>query len=204
MSQHAFILILGCLFIGICCSPKSNFSNQTIPVAKTIRDSTNIQTINFPREWVGNWEGNLSVYNAKGKTQVIQMGLNISPSDSIGTYNWTILYGQDSMQQIRNYLLKTIDESVGHYLIDEKNGILLDAFFIHNELKSIFDVMGNTLIVSYKLEKKNILFMVEVFPSKEIRTSGDTIINSLEIPKVKSYQHTTKQLAHLQKKYLVE
>jgi hypothetical protein len=128
------------------------------------------------------------------------MSLDLQVTDKTGVFDWIITYGQDSTLQRRVYQLQEIDATYGHYLIDEKNGILLDAYFIHEELISIFEVMGNTLLTSYQFHKDEIIFSVKVYSSKEVRISGDTLIEGQEIPTVLSFKPTVNQIARLQKR----
>ena len=162
------------------------------------------QPFSFPQDWLGFWTGNLNIYKAAGLSDQITMALDIAKTDTTGLYNWTIIYGVDSTAQRRAYQLKEINPKIGHYLIDEKNGILIDAYFIQNELNSIFEVMGNTLIISYALKNSVLEFTVKVFPSKEKRVSGDNKGENLEIPKVRSFELKSAQVAKLYKKCLVE
>ena len=170
----------------------------------TLIKSTLDKPFSFPHDWLGYWSGKLNIYNSAGLSDQITMALDISKTDSIGLYNWTIIYGTDSTAQRREYQLKEIDSQIGHYLIDEKNGILIDAFLIQNELNSIFEVMGNTLIISYALKNSELQFTVKVFPSKEKRISGDIEYETQEIPTVKSFELKSVQTAKLYKKCLVE
>ena len=90
-------------------------------------DSHSLINYVFPDDWLGNWLGDLRIYNSQGLKQTIPMSLELSKTDTIGKFNWAIIYGQDSTAQKRDYQLIEIDSSKGHYLIDEKNGIFLDA-----------------------------------------------------------------------------
>lgn len=158
----------------------------------------------FPEDWLGYWTGNLQIYGPTGLKQTVLMSLDLAITDTVGVYTWAIIYGQDSTVQRRAYQLIEIDTSIGHYLIDEKNGILLDTYHIHDELSSVFEVMGNTLLTSYKLENNEMIFSVKLFPSEAIRVSGDTLIANQEIPKVSSFQLKTTQVARLQKSILTK
>ena len=201
-----FLLYISCLTILLLsCSQRSikpNYSKGE--VIRTTLDTLPSTNYDFPNDWLGNWAGNLEIYNSQGLKQTIPMSLELSTTDTAGVYTWAIIYGQDSTAQKRDYQLIEIDSSKGHYLIDEKNGIFLDAYHIHDELSSIFKVMDNILLTSYKIENDELLFSVKVFPSKEVRISGDTLIGNQEIPQVTSFQLTVNQIARLQKKCLVE
>lgn len=204
MKQSIFYVFCVVILHGSC-SPKLESGKFLDSEQKLIlADSSTIGEYIFPDDWLGYWSGNLNIYNSKGLKQTIPMSLDLSKTDTSGIYTWAIIYGQDSTAQRRDYQLMEVDASTGHYLIDEKNGILLDAYHIHNELNTVFEVMGNTLLTSYKIENDELEFSVKLFPSEEVRVSGDTIIESQDIPKVSSFNLTVSQIARLQKKCLVE
>jgi len=161
-------------------------------------NSTDYELI-FPNNWLGFWEGDLNIYNEMGLKQTLPMSLDHSISDVSGTYNWAIIYGSDSIAGRRDYVLKEVDKSKGHYIVDEKNGILLDAYLIDNELISVFDVMGNSLISTYKIEGNNMIFEIMMYKSQHLNITGDTIIGTDTIPPVKSYKPFVRQKAVLTK-----
>lgn len=197
------IIIL--FFLGLSCSQKRL---NIKPDFLTENDSNLISAINpnysFPHDWLGYWSGELNIYDSTGLNNQLEMALDISKTDTIGVYNWTIIYGADSMEQKRKYQLKELDSTTGHYLIDEKNGILLDVYLFNNELNSIFEVSGNTLFITYKRVLENLIFSVKVYSSKEIRISGNIKDQNQEIPIVNSFKLKTTQEALLHKNCLVE
>jgi len=196
MRSCLFLVCLTYLIIG--CSPKNIRSNPGAIINQPA-DTALIKEYIFPEDWLGYWTGDLEIYDANGLKQIVPMSLDLSETDTSDVYTWAIIYGQDSTAQRRDYQLKEIDATTGHYLIDEKNGIILDAYHLHNELNSVFEVMGNTLLTSYKREKNEMIFSVKLFPSTAIRVSGDTLIANQDIPKVNSYQLTVSQTARLNK-----
>lgn len=147
--------------------------------------------------WTGNWAGELIIYSAPGyeKINSVHMELHISKTDSAGIYNWHIIY-RDSTKDHRKYLLRTIDESKGKYLIDERDGIMLEADLLGNKLISRFIVQGSLIDIAYEQESDRIIF--EVFAGSETpeSTSGSTAENII----VSSYKVTNYQKAYLLKK----
>ena len=156
--------------------------------------------LNFPDDWLGFWEGELHIYNEIGLKQSLPMALDNSTTNITGQYTWAIIYGSDSIAGRRDYLLKEVDKSNGHYIVDEKNGILLDAYLIDNELISVFEVMGNSLTSTYKREGNNMIFEIMMYKSQHVSITGDTIIGTDTIPPVKSYKPIVTQKAILTKK----
>jgi hypothetical protein len=59
------------------------------------------------------------------------MELRIHPADSINTWTWQIIYGSES-EDNRPYNLIKKDTSGIHWVIDEKDGIILDQYWVGN------------------------------------------------------------------------
>lgn len=153
----------------------------------------------FLESWQGTWTGDLQVYNWEGLRQEVPMQLEITQLDSI-SYSWKIHYGDPKDDKgLRNYLIKSHNPARGHYIIDENNGILIDAYYIDGELISTFAVAGNLLSSMYKKVDGAIHFDI-YFGSETHTTTGDTIIGEDTIPPVKIYPHRGRQKAILHKK----
>lgn len=153
----------------------------------------------FPDDWLGYWTGDLHIYNESGKTMTIPMALDNAPTGIDSVWTWAIIYGEDTISGRRDYELQVVDSSKGHYVVDEKNSIYLDAFLLDNSLISTFKVGGSYLQSTYELDGEDMIFNISVFPEKEIRTSGDTIHLGEDIPLVYSYKNTVLQRARLRK-----
>jgi len=153
----------------------------------------------FPQDWLGNWEGTLTIYSSTGKQQELPMMLKNSATENDSIFNWVIVYGQDSLADERNYLLKVIHQPSNHYVVDEQNGIILDGWVFDNEFVSIFDVMGNQITTRYKRNGEYMDFDIIMNKIDIFQVSGDTIINGENIPEVNSYRPLVSQKARLTK-----
>lgn len=150
----------------------------------------------FPQSWVGTWSGNLEIYNWSGLQQEVPMQLYITQIDS-NSYTWKIHYGDPTDEKgIRAYTLHTADKNRGHYIIDENNGILIDAYYIDGELLSTFEVMGNLLSSVYQKAGEQLQYDI-YFGSSTYTSTGDTIIGQDTIPEVRIYPHHGRQKATL-------
>jgi len=149
----------------------------------------------FPEAWIGEWEGQLEIFRGQKKVQEIYMGLNILPIDST-TYTWTIIYGDGEKRQERKYEIKPKNKEAGHYIIDEKNSILLDDYLIGNTLYSRFEVQKSLLLISYEKMGERIIF--EVISGK---LDNPTLTGGQDsIPNVNSYPISIGQKAILKRK----
>lgn len=96
----------------------------------------------LPEEWHGLWKGDLPL--PQGGT--IPMSLEVEPLEESNGVTWRITYGE----QVRDYELLPGDEP-GLYVVDEKNGILLDMRLDGDVLFCAFDVADTMLIARYEL-----------------------------------------------------
>jgi hypothetical protein len=88
----------------------------------------------FPQSFIGHWKGTLEWYQSgKQEPQKVTMQLIIRPADTAGQYTWQLIYGERG-EDNRPYLLKPVDSAKGHWVVDERNGILLDAYLVGNKL----------------------------------------------------------------------
>lgn len=165
--------------------------------------STSHQHKTFPDEWLGVWEGTLHIYNHQNILQSIPITLENLPTDSADIFQWVIIYGEDKIKGKRDYVLKTKDKSKGHYVIDENNGILIDAYVVENKLISHFEVMGNHLTSIYERKDDQMIFEIIVNKSFPVQVSGNIKAEGQEdIPEVKSYPIIGYQKAILSRKTL--
>lgn len=166
----------------ICCLTVNAHSQQSL--------------MQFPEDWLGRWYGELNIYQGQKINQTLPMQIIVSPSDSTDQYTWSLIYGADSIAGLRAYTIKPINKSIGHYVIDEHNSILIDAYIQSDALISSFDVMGANLTAIYRRQDDELIFEIIVHRSKPIRTTGNTD----EIPKVDAFPVTSYQKAILKRR----
>ena len=137
-----------------------------------------------------NWHGFLSGSRPKH----VPMQLLIQPSaDTAGHFTWHIIY-KDQSKDSRPYRLKPVDTLTGHWLIDERNGILLDQYWVGNRFSGAFSVSNATIVNTYYLEDDKLIVEFISYPLKSVRTSGK---GNKEIPFVESYAVKSFQRAVL-------
>ncbi|KIC94713.1 hypothetical protein [Flavihumibacter solisilvae] len=149
----------------------------------------------FPGGWVGRWKGTLEWYQGVNKREPVQMELHVLPADSADHYSWRLIYGEGQKDN-RPYLLKPFDKSKGHWLIDEKNSIVLDQFFIGGRFFGSFTVGGNTITNSYWLSGDSLVVEFYNIQEKPIAVTGG---RDSTVPKVKSYGVRSYQRAVLRR-----
>lgn len=154
----------------------------------------------FPDDWLGRWEGELHIFSPKDTIQTIKMLVNNQATDSINVNTWTLTYGEDTIVGKRDYVLRPVDISKGHWVVDEKNSIFLDGYVFDNTFTHVFAVMNNLLTTRMTIESNNTMtFEVMVSQDKPIRNSGNGKHNGEDIPEVKSYVITAYQRANLKR-----
>lgn len=146
----------------------------------------------FPKDYFGIYRGDLEITNTKGKKS-IGMEFHLTKTDSIGIYNYKIIYIFDGKRNDRNYTLKTIDAQKGEYVIDENNGIVLGAKLVDNVLHNVFEVDGNLLITTEAFFDDYMTFEI-IFSAKKTKTVTKTTEGETEVI---SYPVTVTQKARL-------
>ena len=152
------------------------------------------QTNDFPGGWVGNWKGEMHWFRTgKPEPQKVNMELRIQPGDSAGHYTWGIMYGPAS-EDNRPYILKPKDSATGHWVIDERNGIVLDQFWVGNTFCGAFTVQNNTIVNSYRMVNDQLVVEFFSVGARPLTISGNGTEDS---PRVDSYRVGSYQKAIL-------
>ncbi len=152
----------------------------------------------FPESWRGQYKGKLEIYTATGLQQSVDMKLEIAPLMDLDRWIWAITYGPDSVAGRRSYELVTVDSAMGHYQIDEKNSIVLDAFLRGNIFTSRFSVMGSLLDCTYEKSGDEIIFTIIVGKETTVETGGGVIAGDT-IPIVQAYPVGVMQRGRLKR-----
>lgn len=149
----------------------------------------------FPGAFMGHWKGKLQWMVAGKPTQEFSMQLNIQPADTTGQFTWQIIYGEEGKDN-RPYLLKPVDTTKGHWVVDEGDGIVLDSYVHGNAIHGAFTVQGNTIVDNYRLDGGKMF--VEFFSIRlaDKTTSGK---GSADTPFVDSYRIASYQVGVLSK-----
>lgn len=152
-------------------------------------------TDKFPKSYFGIYKGDLLIQNASG-TQSVGMELHVNATDTIGKYQYKIVYITDDNRQERNYNLITKDGEKGQFVVDENNGILLEAKLFENKLISVFEVKGSLLITTETFYEGYMTFEI-VFSNinNKSLSGGDSEMS----PEVSSYPVSVYQYAKLQR-----
>ena len=148
----------------------------------------------LPDDWFGNYSGELETVDIKGIQMSYHMELQISRSSDT-SYNFVIIYGEDSTRQERKYML--YDNGPNRFALDEQNGIILEMSMGFDRLYSVFEVQGALLHIAYIKQKKGIRF--ELTSSKVSFNTGNSEEGGEKTPLVVSYKTTNFQQANLKK-----
>ncbi|MBO0936645.1 hypothetical protein J2I47_08830 [Fibrella sp. HMF5335] len=104
--------------------------------------------LSFPKSHLGVWQGTLQI-TPVGSPNPQQVPMRIILDSLRGVqnrYTFTIQYGQ---QAARLYELVAVDAAAGKYQIDEKDGIVLEASKIGDQLTTQFSVENNLITTIY-------------------------------------------------------
>ncbi len=137
---------------------------------------------NFPQGWEGSWEGRVEYTTTLGISMDVYSALHVQSTMSDDTVNFTIVYGEDSTD-IRDYQLIKSKEDY-EWVLDEQNGIVLQSYFIGNQLVNLFEVQGTLIMAIYELKEKEVLMQMYAFDATDKYESG---LDTKESPIVNSF-----------------
>lgn len=152
----------------------------------------------FPSSWEGKYEGELSIYGVDSIQMQLAMKLSIlKKSDSI--YQWKMTYIFDGKEDIRDYELHIKDERKGHFVIDEKNTIVIDGYYRTGIFTSFFSVNDSFIISTYTELENDLQFEIIAVSGKNPLITGNQEYLGKQIPEVKSYLVNGRQKAILKR-----
>ena len=98
------------------------------------------------------------------------MSLTIARTDDPAVLRWAIAY-ETGGRDVRNYELVSTD-AAGRYVIDEKNGLFLDAAYSDGVLYSPFTIGSQLITASYRVESDGAMRVdMPSFGAEPVRTS---------------------------------
>lgn len=149
----------------------------------------------FLKNYCGKYKGNLILDYTGGKME-IPFQIEIEPtSDPLVYNNRTTYFVNDSTTDVKDYSLKldTVYKDNKHYILDEKDGILISETNLGNSFFSFYTVMGDFYYVKTTYTKKSIDFELTVFSGKNERKSSSTPDEEGVVYDVNSYAFVTCQ-----------
>jgi hypothetical protein len=128
---------------------------------------------------------------------MIPMSLEIFPLETSGRYSWKIVYDTSA----RNYELVVMDSAKRQFAIDEKNGILLNCFYLGNQLISRFEVQGSLIDVTYTMRSPDEMTMeLSAGDFNHHFSTGGIAVENDSIPAIKVYEVKNVQQATLRRR----
>jgi len=144
------------------------------------------KTITLDSSWYGIWEGELEIWSQGKQVQQLPMSLEIQPVGK--EFTFTLIYKMNTENpDIRPYTLKPVNDSIGHFVIDEANSILLDTYLIDNCLLDLFSMESSGVYSRICNQGEYIDLEMLGLGMDPIRISGGEVIESDTMPKVSSY-----------------
>ncbi len=130
----------------------------------------------LPESWHGTWSGRLNIFSSAGKTMELGMKIVIEPLDSSHQVSWTLAYLPDDTTEMKNdirpYELIGQKDRPGHFVVDEKNSILLDCYLLDQVLTSRFRVDQALLMINYTHLGDSLRFEVFSGAMEPVRQTG--------------------------------
>ena len=135
MISHRLLPLAAAALLGLCLASSPP---ETAPTNLPQETQPTTRPAGLPATWLGQWRGEVQVLVPGGAVAgAFQMVLEVShapeqPAGGLPVYMWAITYEQGENRQTRPYLLRLATDETGsvlpgHFVLDERNGILVDA-----------------------------------------------------------------------------
>lgn len=198
------VFIILCFAILGCKESKADAATKTSVAAEeenTLRSA--VDTLPFPESWAGVWVGELEIWKGSKVMQSIPMETIIGPTAVADEYKWVTTYDQGKSEEEnveKPYVLKIVDSEKGHYIIDEKNSILIEAYLFDNKLASWYTVGKSFIQATYEKRGDEIIFEIFAGGKEPVSVTGGTTMGEEEIPVVETMPYNVMQRAVLTRK----
>ena len=124
----------------------------------------------LPAAWDGVWRGTTTLSWAMGKVETAAMELHVSPLANSNAKAWQVSYEFSDRREARAYEIRPADEGgAGRFIIDEKNGFLIDNYLSGNTLYSQFTINGNLVTTRFELQGETMAVELTMFDASNPR-----------------------------------
>ena len=124
----------------------------------------------LPASWDGVWKGATTLSWADGRAEQVLMELEVSPLRGSNSKVWKVIYVFSDRREVRNYEIRPVAGSGrGRFVIDEKNGFLIDNYLAGNILYSQFTINGNLVTTRFELQGQSMLVELTMFDVRSPR-----------------------------------
>ncbi|MEL6803677.1 MAG: hypothetical protein AAFO91_07845 [Bacteroidota bacterium] len=152
----------------------------------------------LPESWMGKWEGTVEIWSNNQMVDSFPMSLTITPTDT--DWDYVIDYQRDPERpDVRRYSLFSLNDSIGHFAVDEHNGIILDTYRNGNCLNSAFSGMNTHLLMRLCLEEDGMAYEITSMPSEAQRINEEHVLEGDTIPEIRAYSVINIMRANLVK-----
>lgn len=183
-----------CLFSVSITAIAQDTSTTKSPAAAT----SNEKVSKLADAWLGVWKGKAQSISPAGVNVTFDMQIEIKLSNDPSRYEWKTVFSGPQGDVVKAYELIP-QTKINHFVIDEKNSILIDATLLGDTLSSHFTVQDQTIWCQYHLAEEQgetyLTFDLYSASTSNAKSSGAKD----GIPEVKSLIPTTRQTARLKK-----
>lgn len=149
--------------------------------------------------WQGEWRGTCEIAPPYRGVERFAASLRVRPLGLAGRFTWRLIYDAAGTipRSERNYELRAADAAKGHYELDEKNGLILDAYLSGAAIHMHFSIGGGFVPALYLLlSDREMLVDMPGFETKAVRR---TCATGAADTCVETYRLTGTQRCRLQK-----
>ncbi|MDG1330771.1 MAG: hypothetical protein P8P74_00460 [Crocinitomicaceae bacterium] len=146
-------------------------------------------------DWEGVYEGEMIIGNTVRPNDSVKVSFELTPLEVDSTWTYRMTYHSDKFGKIvKDYQLTRVGDSKTDFLLDEKDGIIIEMSLMNNCFYSMFEVMDNLYSTSLRKSGDKLhfdLFSSNMKEGKITKNEADKPDDIFEVASYKPGLHQT-------------
>lgn len=158
---------------------------------------------NFPVSWIGSYEGDMYMEFPDGIKDTVPVTFDLLKTKTANRWTYRVSYFSKKWgTMVKDYELFWNDslKNPNHFILDEKDGILIDEMFMNNRFYAAFETEGNVFVSLLKQTDTGLYMEILCTSPKKGLKSASAPDKDGTSYKVNSHYTYTVQYANLRRK----
>lgn len=146
-------------------------------------------------DWEGEYKGQMAIGYANGRSDSLDVTFELRTIEKDSSWTYKMLYNSKTFGEVlKDYEIKRVGINPASYVLDEKDGTLIDMTYMDGCLYDMFEVMDNYFISTFCKNGDDLrfdLFMSSSKPSAVTVSEEDEEGETYEVISYKPLLHQT-------------